>query len=160
MAFFNSLPTDAVLINRDDPTQLLAAYSRHGFDLDGFYWPSVAHYFEGMKFADADLQAKIREARHPRDARKLARRNFWKVRKDWKKIQRVIMTRGTYAKCRTHPEVAQALLATGDRELVEHSLYDNYWGCGRDLRGYNYYGKMLMDVRNRLRDEAAAAQSE
>ena len=37
--------------------------------------------------------------------------------------------------------------------IVESSLYDHYWGCGRDQRGHNYYGKMLMDVRDKLRAE-------
>ncbi len=63
------------------------------------------------------------------------------------------MTRGTYIKCLTHPEVKEALLATGDKVIVENSLYDHFWGCGRDQRGHNYYGKMLMDVRKRLRKD-------
>ena len=66
------------------------------------------------------------------------------------------MTRGTYIKCRTHPEVAAALLATGDLLIIETSQYDYYWGCGRDLRGDNVYGKVLMNVRTQLRKEAAA----
>ena len=31
--------------------------------------------------------------------------------------------------------------------------YDCYWGCGRDTRGLNTYGKVLMNVRARLRKE-------
>jgi ribA/ribD-fused uncharacterized protein len=65
------------------------------------------------------------------------------------------MTRAVYTKCRTHPEVAARLLATGDRRLVENNSYDYYWGCGRDRRGDNHYGRVLMNVRARLRQEAA-----
>ena len=156
MSLFDALPADSIRVSRDNANDPLASYSRHGFDLDGHHWPSVEHYFHGMKFNDQALQEKIRQAGHPKEARKLARRNFWKVRKDWKKIQRVVMTRGTYIKCRTHPEVAAALLATGEKTIVEESLYDHYWGCGRDQRGNNYYGKMLMEVRQRLREESNA----
>lgn len=153
MSLFNVIPPDAIFINREDPTDPLASYSKHGFDLDGFHWQSVEHYFQGMKFAQSGLQEKIRQASHPRLAARIARRNFWKVRKDWNRVQRVVMTRGTYIKCRTHPDVAEALLSTGEKMIVEGSLYDHYWGCGRDQRGHNYYGKMLMDVRNRLLEE-------
>jgi len=65
----------------------------------------------------------------------------------------VIMTRALYTKCRTHPEVAERLLSTGEARLVENSQYDYFWGCGRDHRGHNTYGQVLMDVRSRLREE-------
>ena len=159
MSLFEAIPTDAVFLSRDDVNHPLACWSRHGFDLEGCHWPSVEHYFHAMKFNNPQLREKIRQASHPREAAKVARRNFWKVRRDWKKIQVVIMTRGTYIKCRTHPGVAEALLATGDRMLVEESLYDHFWGCGRDQRGSNYYGKVLMDVRKKLRAEARQATS-
>ena len=64
------------------------------------------------------------------------------------------MTRGIYIKCRTHAEVAERLLSTGDRRLVEGSAYDYFWGCGRDRRGYNNYGRILMSVRDKLRVES------
>ena len=69
------------------------------------------------------------------------------------------MTRGVYTKCRTHPEVAERLLSTGARKLVENNNYDYFWGCGRDRRGHNYYGKVLMDVRSKLLAERTAEQS-
>ena len=157
MALFpDKIPENALFLSRDDPANPLAAYSKHSFELEGREWASVEHYFQTMKFSDEALREKIATADHPKIAAKIAKRNFWKVRKDWKKIQVVIMTRGTYIKCRTHPEVAQALLDTGDRMIVEESLYDHYWGCGRDQRGHNYYGKLLMDIRQRLREEASA----
>jgi ribA/ribD-fused uncharacterized protein len=65
------------------------------------------------------------------------------------------MTRGIYIKCRTHQDIAQMLLETGNDEIMENSQYDYYWGCGRDLRGENAYGKILMDIRQKLRSETA-----
>lgn len=156
MSLFTAIPADAVMMNREDANELLASFSKHGFDLEELHWPSVEHYFHAMKFTGTELAEKIRLCGHPKEAQKLAKRHFWRVRRDWKKIQRVVMTRGTYIKCRTHQEVADALLATGDKMLVEQSLYDHFWGCGRDGRGDNYYGKMLMDVRDRLKQELSA----
>jgi predicted NAD-dependent protein-ADP-ribosyltransferase YbiA (DUF1768 family) len=54
-------------------------------------------------------------------------------------------------KAQVHEDVLATLLATGDRQIVETSQYDYFWGCGRDTRGYNHYGQILMDVRGRLR---------
>jgi ribA/ribD-fused uncharacterized protein len=158
MALFPKLPDDAILLTRDDASNPLASYSKHSFELDGAEWPSVEHYFQAMKFADQALQARIRQQTHPRLAAKIAKWNFFKKRKDWKKIQRVIMTRGTYIKCKQYPEVAEQLLATGEQMIIEASLYDYYWGLGRDQRGHNYYGKLLMDIRQRLLQEKAQAQ--
>ncbi|MEA3300365.1 MAG: NADAR family protein [Pseudomonadota bacterium] len=153
MALFPKLADDAIYLDRGDPTNPLASYSRHGFELEGCDWPSVEHYFQAMKFDDPVLRARVRLAPNPAAAARIARWRFWRVRKDWKKVQLVMMTRGTWIKCHAHPEVAAALLDTGERMIVESSLYDYYWGCGRDQRGHNYYGKMLMDVREKLRAE-------
>ena len=53
--------------------------------------------------------------------------------------------------------IAEALLATGDTHLIENNNYDYFWGCGRDRRGENMYGKVLMNVREKLREEQSAA---
>jgi len=44
----------------------------------------------------------------------------------------------------------QALLDTQEEQLVENSQYDYFWGCGRDRRGDNHYGKVLMGIRSKL----------
>jgi ribA/ribD-fused uncharacterized protein len=145
--------TERVILSRLDATHPLAAYSKHGFELDGAEWPSVEHYYQAMKFEDADYREQIRTARHPADATMLGKSKKHGRRKDWDRVKETFMTRATYIKCRTHPEVAQALLATGDTPIMETSQYDYYWGCGRDLRGKNVYGEVLMNVRQQLRKE-------
>ncbi len=153
MGIFPEVDEDAIYLSRSDPLENLSTFSKHGFDLESLHWASVEHYYQAMKFEDPDHREKIRNAPHPKIARKLGRKRFKKMRGDWTKVKAVIMTRGVYTKCRTHPEVAQQLLATGNRKLVDNSLYDYYWGCGRDRRGRNTYGKILMNVREKLRAE-------
>jgi ribA/ribD-fused uncharacterized protein len=143
-----------VYLSRSDVNEPLSSFSRHDFELEGQFWPSVEHYFQGMKFENPADREKVRLAAHPAKAQRLGRSRFRKLRRDWSKLRRVIMTRALYTKCRTHPEVAERLLATGNVKLVENSQYDYFWGCGRDHRGYNTYGQVLMDVRTKLREES------
>jgi ribA/ribD-fused uncharacterized protein len=148
---------NSIFLSRSDIDEPLSTHSHHGFNLDDADWPSVEHYFQGMKFENGEYRERIRQASHPKQARKLGATRFKRVRKDWKTVRRVVMTRAVYTKCRAHPEVAEQLLSTGDKLLVENSAYDYFWGCGRDKRGHNTYGRVLMDVRTRLQQESAEA---
>ncbi len=58
------------------------------------------------------------------------------------------------------PELRDALLATGDAELVEGNTWsDVYWGvCGG--RGRNQLGRTLMRIRDDIRRRAGAAMDE
>ena len=145
---------NVIYLSRADVNEPLSSFSRHGFELDGEFWPSVEHYFQGMKFESPADRERVRLADHPSKARRQGRSRFRKIRKDWSTVRRVMMTRAVYTKCRTHPEVAERLLATKDAQLVENSQYDYFWGCGRDRRGHNTYGKVLMDVRSKLLEES------
>jgi len=148
-------------LRREDAENPLGTYSDHAFKLDGFDWPSVEHYFQANKFVGTDEAyfRKVMLADSPKQARKLGRKNKRGLRTDWAKVKRIIMTRAVYTKCRTHDAVAQALLSSGDAKLVESSQYDYYWGCGRDRRGENIYGKVLMDVREKLSQEREMTKS-
>ena len=151
---FEAIDPDAVLVSMEDAANPLAAFSQHAFRLDDATWPSVAHYYEAMKFTDADVREQVRGSDHPKTAQALGGRYKRRVRKDWDKVKEVYMRRGVYLKCRTHEDASSALLATGERAIIETSQYDYYWGCGRDTRGLNTYGKVLMAVRAKLREEA------
>ena len=151
------LPNNLHLVSREDVNDLLSSFSKHGFRLEDRDWPSVEHYFQAMKFEDTEYQEKIRLAEHPKKARKLGRTRRRKIRHDWSKVRTVMMTRGLYTKCKAHPEVAEALLNTGDIHIQEISLYDYFWGTGRDARGKNAYGQVLMNIRDKLRKEMKSA---
>jgi ribA/ribD-fused uncharacterized protein len=144
---------EIIYFSRSDVTQELGTFSKHAFELEGKIWPSVEHYFQAMKFEGEEHGEKIRQAAHPKLARKLGRRRFKRMRKDWKQVKTTVMTRGLYIKCKTYPDIAEKLLNTEGKKLVENSQYDYFWGCGRDRRGSNMYGQVLMQVRDKLREE-------
>lgn len=139
-----------IYISMTDAEHPLSSYSDYAFNLDDFRWPTVEHYFQAMKFRDAGLREKIRATDNAADARRTARRHFWRIRFDWKRLRETVMTRAVYIKCMTYPDVAKTLLETGNQPIVELSQYDYFWGRGRDGRGRNKYGKILMNVRERL----------
>jgi len=155
-------PTDDgendLFTSRTDPESPFGTFAAFGFELEGKVWPTVEHYFQGMKFSDEARQEKIRTADSPALARKLGRKRSKSFRKDWKEVRQTIMTRGVYTRCRTHPELADALLETGDQKIVENSNFDYFWGCGRDRRGDNAYGRGLMNVRAKLNEERASPE--
>jgi len=152
---FPEIDEDALFVCRSDSEELLGTYSPHSFTLDDKLWATIEHYFQAMKFetVSPDYFEKIRLCDSPKQARKLGRSRFKKIRPDWLKVKRVVMTRAVYTTCRAHPEVAQVLLGSGESKILENSQYDYYWGCGRDRLAENTYGKVLMDVRAKIKKE-------
>ena len=55
------------------------------------------------------------------------------------------------AKFTQHQFLHDRLLSTGERELVEHTDKDSFWGDGGDGRGQNKLGLMLMELRKELK---------
>lgn len=149
---------DAQLIVRSDVYELLGTCSPHGFRLDDRDWLSAEHYYQANKFAPGDYFDRIRAARHPEQARKLGEAWFKRKRSDWKSNRVLYMTRAMYTKCRAHEAVRKRLLETGNRRIIECSTFDFFWGCGRDGRGENQFGRMLMRIRDRLEQETSARE--
>lgn len=153
MSIFNSIPDTALLISRKDPEQVLSSYSEYSFLLDGFPWPTAEHYYQAKKFDDEAYQHRIRESSSAAKAHKLGNAWFKRKRSDLKVVRVTLMTRAIYTKCKSYDSVAEALMETGDIYIAENSFTDYFWGCGRDGRGSNYFGKVLMNVRAKLVEE-------
>ena len=140
--------------NRDeDYYEFTNFYEKSPFNLDDCHWLTSEHYFQAQKFVGTPYFHLIRDAPRPRDAFNLSRDpliSHWR-RNDWEDIKVDIMKKALNAKFTQNDDLKDLLLRTGDRELVEHSPYDSFWGDGRDGTGDNWLGKLLMELRSRLK---------
>ncbi len=162
MPFFQH-PTkfdNAVLFGRFDDQHLLSTISAHGFVLDDISWSTVEHYYQANKVLGEQLRERIRHTESALQAYKMGNRWFRRKRADFSKVRVLLMTRALYCKTRQNPEVQAFLLATEDHLIAETSQYDHYWGVGRDQRGENQLGKIWMDIRRKLRQDALHPQQE
>ena len=75
------------------------------------------------------------------------------IRKDWDEIRDKIMYKGLKSKFNQNPSLKKLLIKTKDRELVENSPYDKYWGIGKDGTGENKLGELLMKLRKKYKKE-------
>jgi len=128
MALFQSFEEDALYLSMFDADDTFSRYAQTPFTLDDQNWQSVEHYYQAMKFNDAELKFKIRHCENPIAASKLA--NRWrhkrKIRNDWKSVKTTVMTRAIYTKCRSYEDVAKRLLDTEKSTIVENSQYDYF----------------------------------
>jgi len=138
-------------------------------ELDGETWPTVEHYYQAQKSDSVAYRNAIRAAVTPGQAKRLSaaptasgkagkhswfRANQKEPRADWNEVKLDIMRRADWAKFSQNPELAEWLLATGDAALIEDSPTDPFWGTGRDGQGENWAGRVLMEIRDRLRARA------
>lgn len=97
------------------------------------------------------LRELIRDAISAHDAFKIAEQHRDYRRPDWDAVRVDIMRGILLAKVDQHEYVRRKLLATGERELVENSWRDDFWGWGPNGDGQNMLGKLWMEIRQELR---------
>ena len=129
-------------------------FSRHGFQLDGKFWPTSEHYFQAQKFHEfIEYEERVRLAPTPKEAANIGRDRSLPLRKDWEQVKDSIMRKGVLQKFKTHEDIRKILLSTGLEEIIEDSPIDYYWGIGATGTGRNMLGRILMEVRAELKAE-------
>jgi ribA/ribD-fused uncharacterized protein len=113
-------------------------------------WPSVEHFFQAQKFKDLVYRERIRLANSPMDAKTLGQTRNIPIRTDWENIKESVMKRALHLKFQ-NSQLQSLLLSTKNRTLVEDSPYDRYWGAGRDRKGKNRLGILLVELREEIR---------
>lgn len=132
------------------------------FVVDGVAYSTAEHYMMAEKarlFGDEETRALVLSSKTPKDAKALGRKVIGFDEKVWLSNRFSIVTRANQEKFKQNPELAEFLLNTGAKILVEASPVDAIWGIGlaqddaraRDANlwpGLNLLGFSLMRVRD------------
>ena len=132
-------------------------FSAHPVFYDGQTWPTSEHCFQGQKFLNPKDRQAIRKANSPMIATRLGRDRKRPLRRDWESVKIGLMRAIVLAKFSQHDELRATLLATGDAKIIEHTDRDAFWGDGGNGSGKNWLGRILMEVREQLREDETKA---
>jgi ribA/ribD-fused uncharacterized protein len=109
------------------------------------------HAYHSEKFADDSLKEIVRAARSAHDSQKVSHELKDKYRPDWNDVKVGIMKEILHEKVKQHPYILKKLLESGERELIEDSWRDDFWGWGPNKDGKNMLGKLWMEVREEVK---------
>lgn len=127
--------------------------------LSNFYEATLA--YEGIAYENSEAAFQAQKCKNHQDklqfatlnpsaAKRLGRRVD--LRDDWEDVKFDIMKGVVTAKFEQNEDLAERLLATGDAYLEEGNTWgDRTWGTVKGV-GKNYLGKILMGVRDTLRN--------
>lgn len=116
----------------------------------GKVWPTSEQVYQAEKFEDEEMKEFIRTAPSAHEAFKYAQENKSKRVDNWDEIKLGIMKEILREKVKQHPYVKKKLIDSGDKELVEDSWRDDFWGWGPNKDGQNHLGKLWMEVRKEI----------
>lgn len=148
------LDTDTQVFFYEQDFYVLSNFSafRLGWENIDFDTSEAAYHWEKFKGEETRrVRNLIRRAPSAHEAFKIAEVHRHLRRPDWDAVKVGIMRDILRAKAEQHEYVRRKLLATGDRELIEDSWRDDFWGWGPNRDGRNMLGKLWMEIRAELR---------
>lgn len=152
------LDTDSTVFFYEQDFYVLSNFSAFTLEWRNLRFDTSEAAYHYEKFIDGSARANvianaILRARSAHDAFKLAEENKARRRPDWDGVKVGIMGSILRAKAAQHEYVRRKLLATGERELIENSWRDSFWGWGPNRDGKNMLGRLWMEIRGELREQ-------
>jgi len=142
--------------SKSDRYRDFSNFANYPIEIDGTVWPTSEHYYQAQKFEEPERRARVRELPVAAAAKRYAKKHQAKIRPDWDEIKDEAMQRALRAKFTQHESLRDLLIGSGDEKIEEDSAKDYYWGTGADGSGQNKLGKMLMRLRDELRETEGA----
>jgi ribA/ribD-fused uncharacterized protein len=150
------LDTDTQVFFYEQEFYCLSNFSAFTLLHEGHLFYTSEAAYQWSKFPEHyHIQNAVLRAPSAHEAFKIAEANAHSCREDWMAVRASVMLDILREKAAQHEYVRRKLLQTGDRELVEDSWRDNFWGWGPEKRGFNMLGKLWMQVRDELREDEA-----
>lgn len=126
------------------------------FQWEGIEWQMVEHAYQAAKVLDPVQRQVIASLPSPGKAK--AAGSSVTIRSDWEDVKYDIMSELVYAKFTQNADLREKLLATGCSHLEDGNNHGNrIWGTVNGV-GSNWLGKILMDVREKLRTESEPSE--
>lgn len=140
-------------INRfSGPYKFLSNFYPTPVEYNGHVWQSSEHAYMSAKSNNPHYLSQLKQCSTSGQAKQLGR--VVELRKDWEQVKNYVMLEVLRVKFAKDSPLAFCLLATGDLRLVEGNTWgDTYWGVCKGV-GENWLGRMLMQVREELREHA------
>lgn len=142
------------------------------FDYAGVHFANSEQFMmfhKVMMFHKLELADQIMRTSDPAKCKRIAGQKFSEFDSElWEKTCQTVVKRGVKAKFSQNEDILKILLGTGNALLAECSPYDKKWGIGIDIKdpdrlviakwkGRNLLGRILMEVREELRQEIMAS---
>ncbi len=129
------------------------AFTEPPITVDGEQYPGPEAYFQlqksfGTPSHDA-AKAAMKAIIDPIEAWGVGRAHD--LRADWDQAKVEVMRTALRAKFTQSTELRELLLSTGTHPLVQLKPDDKFWGSGRNGRGKNMLGVLLMELRAELK---------
>lgn len=140
------------------------------FEIDDVKYSSSEQYYQAncaKSSGNFNLYNKIMKTTNPYKIKSLGRGIKDSAVTRWDRKD--VMFKGINAKFSQNPQLAEALLRTGESTIGEANRNDSFWGIGKSINdptaftakwnGQNRCGVILMGIREALRAEANLSQS-
>lgn len=137
----------------DQPYYEFSNFFKCQFTYEGRVWSSTEHAYQAMKFEDVQTQEFIRSQPNAFMAAKEGRDTSRIIKPNWEsELREPVMHDVNWCKYTQNSPLMDLLLSTDERELIELSMRDNYWGTRYDRSGRNRLGILLMYLRDVFRN--------
>ena len=140
------------------PHDFLSNFYAADVELEGAEYPTIEHAFQAAKSLEYAERRAVKNAKTASEAKRMGRKI--KRRTDWFDVSLIIMETLVRQKFTRYPELKSKLLETGDAKLIEGNNWnDRFYGAVYDTNrnewmGENHLGKILMKVREELKQKA------
>jgi ribA/ribD-fused uncharacterized protein len=129
----HKLDTESQVFFYEQEFYVLSNFSAFTLQWKGCRWDTSEAAYHSEKFLSTpDIRRRIRLADSAHEAFKIAEANKASRMPGWDDVKVPIMREILRAKADQHEYVRRKLLETGDRELIEDSWRDDFWGWGVD----------------------------
>jgi len=127
--------------------------------VDSETFPTVEHFWQSQRYPDdTELRSKILASGSITEVHHLVSSIDRPEREDWDKVKSDVLLKALQAKFAQHAEIADQLLSTGEKTIVNVDSDD--WGgmkvASGISSGQNNVGLLLMQVRSELRAKQAS----